>query len=391
MIAASDTVRPEAKGANARVAFISLTAIPLSLLEAIIVLTRVGISINTLTLGGLAIAIGEVVDDAIIDAEKIFRRLREAGPNLCAGDIFRIVHDASVEVRSAVVYATFIVALVFLPVLTMSGVQGRLIAPLGIAYILAVIASLLVALTVTPALSYFLLPQSSLVAAETRVVVGLKKLYVGLLRTISRDPCQSAQVQPLSRSKVATRCTCRNLRPSPISSNRPRLVPWRQRRANRKRQISRKVQARLKHLPRDTSYPNVPEAAQRRGNVCNCRIRPSTSVMRYIPSAQAGCTRHSKLFNRPRTGNKDIDQPSRALRPVRAGRDIGDADDSPKEIERVEVLAYVAALDRALHERKKRFMNLGVGRFEYLLWVADERIQHGGDDMLRLHSVDEQQ
>jgi multidrug efflux pump subunit AcrB len=79
VIAASDTVRPEAKGANARVAFISLTAIPLSLLEAIIVLTRVGISINTLTLGGLAIAIGEVVDDAIIDAEKIFRRLREEG------------------------------------------------------------------------------------------------------------------------------------------------------------------------------------------------------------------------------------------------------------------------------------------------------------------------
>src|SRR5580658_950756 len=99
----------------------------------------------------------------------------------------------------------------------------------------------------------------------------------------------------------------------------------------------------------------------------------------------------SGSFQWPRTGNKDIDQPSRALLPVRAGRDIGDAYDSPKEIDRVEVLAYVAALDRPLHEGAQRFMNLGVRRFEYLLWVADQRIQHRGDDMLRLHSVDEQQ
>ena len=172
---------------NVRVALISLTAIPLSLLVAVIVLTRAGVSLNTLTLGGLAIAIGEVVDDAIIDAENIFRRLREAGPNLRARDIFRIVHDASVEVRSAVVYATFIVALVFLPVLTMSGVQGRLFAPLGAAYILAIIASLLVALTVTPALSYFLLPGAT-EAAETRFVAALKRGYVNILGAISRAP-----------------------------------------------------------------------------------------------------------------------------------------------------------------------------------------------------------
>jgi Cu/Ag efflux pump CusA len=173
---------------NVRVAFISLTAIPLSLLVAVIVLTQAGISLNTLTLGGLAIAIGEVVDDAIIDAENIFRRLREAGPNLRARDIFRIVHDASIEVRSAVVYATFIVALVFLPVLTMSGVQGRLFRPLGIAYILAIFASLVVALTVTPALSYFLLPNASATTAETRFVSALKRRYVALLSTISRAP-----------------------------------------------------------------------------------------------------------------------------------------------------------------------------------------------------------
>ena len=173
---------------NVRVAFISLTAIPLSLLVAVIVLTQAGISINTLTLGGLAIAIGEVVDDAIIDAENIFRRLREAGPNLQARDIFRIVHDASVEVRSAVVYATFIVALVFLPVLTMSGVQGRLFAPLGLAYILAIVASLFVALTVTPALSYFLLPRATAAATETRFVAAVKRRYVSLLGGISRAP-----------------------------------------------------------------------------------------------------------------------------------------------------------------------------------------------------------
>lgn len=173
---------------NLRVALISLTAIPLSLLIAIIVLTRFGVSLNTLTLGGFAIAIGEVVDDAIIDAENIFRRLRQAGSGLTARRIFTIVHDASVEVRSAVVYATFIVGLVFLPVLTMSGVQGRLFSPLAWAYILAIVASLLVALTVTPALSYFLLPRAIGSGSEPRLVHLHKEGYARLLRGISRVP-----------------------------------------------------------------------------------------------------------------------------------------------------------------------------------------------------------
>lgn len=173
---------------NLRVAFISLTAIPLSLLTAVIVLTRSGESLNTLTLGGLAIAIGEVVDDAIIDAENIFRRLRESPRDLSAKEIFRIVHDASVEVRSAVVYATFIVALVFVPVLTMSGVQGRLFAPLGWTYILAILASLLVALTVTPALSYFLLPNAIEKAREPSYIQNLKSRYGRLLRFLSERP-----------------------------------------------------------------------------------------------------------------------------------------------------------------------------------------------------------
>jgi CzcA family heavy metal efflux pump len=173
---------------NLRVAFISLTAIPLSLLVAVIILDHFGQSLNTLTLGGLAIAIGQVVDDAIIDVENIFRRLREAPRNLTAKELFRIVRDASIEVRSAVVYATFIVALVFVPVLTMSGVQGRLFAPLGWTCILAILASLLVALTVTPALSYFLLPKAIEKAKEPSYVKALKSHYAQSLRFLSARP-----------------------------------------------------------------------------------------------------------------------------------------------------------------------------------------------------------
>jgi CzcA family heavy metal efflux pump len=171
---------------NFRVALISLTAIPLSLLIAVIVLDRWGVSLNTLTLGGLAIAIGEVVDDAIIDAENIFRRLRESPKPLGALDLFRIVRDASVEVRSAVVHATFIVALVFLPVLAMSGVQGRLFAPLAWSYILAILASLTVAVTVTPAMCFALLPGAIARASEPLFVQRLKSAYERLIGSLVR-------------------------------------------------------------------------------------------------------------------------------------------------------------------------------------------------------------
>src|SRR5205814_8406462 len=115
---------------------------------------------NTLTLGGLAIAVGEVVDDAIIDVENIFRRLRENARLGHPRSAAAVALSASLEVRSAVVYATFIVVLVFLPIFFLSGLQGRLFAPLGYAYVLAVMASLAVALTVTPALALFLLSRS---------------------------------------------------------------------------------------------------------------------------------------------------------------------------------------------------------------------------------------
>jgi len=174
---------------NVRTAFISITAIPLSLLIGVIVLHYFGISLNTLTLGGLAIAIGEVVDDAIIDVENIFRRLRQNREGGKPKSAFAVVVDASVEVRSAVIYATFVVALVFVPVLTMSGIQGRLFAPLGLAYIFSILASLLVALTVTPAMCYLLLVRRGATEAKEPPLVGrLKNAYQRWLEAVVDQP-----------------------------------------------------------------------------------------------------------------------------------------------------------------------------------------------------------
>ncbi|MGA3098909.1 MAG: efflux RND transporter permease subunit, partial [Bryobacteraceae bacterium] len=173
---------------NIRTAFISLTAIPLSLLLAIAGLQWLGITLNTLTLGGLAIAIGEVVDDAVIDVENILRRLRENRRLGNPQPAFRVVLDASLEVRGAVVYATFVVALVFLPVLTMGGVQGRLFAPLALAYIFSILASLLVALTLTPALSAVLLPPLAGRSEETRVIAAVKERYRRFMRRVMERP-----------------------------------------------------------------------------------------------------------------------------------------------------------------------------------------------------------
>jgi CzcA family heavy metal efflux pump len=171
-----------------RTAFISLTAIPLSLLTAIIVLDKLGVTLNTLTLGGLAIAIGEVVDDAIIDVENIFRRLRENQTLNPPRPAFGVVLDASLEVRSAVVYATFIVALVFMPVLTLTGLQGSFFAPLALSYIMAIMASLGVALTVTPALSLVFFGKGVRNSSEPRLQAGLKTVYRATLRLIFRWP-----------------------------------------------------------------------------------------------------------------------------------------------------------------------------------------------------------
>jgi CzcA family heavy metal efflux pump len=171
---------------NLRTALISLTAIPLSLLSAVVVLWAWGVGLNTLTLGGLAIAVGEVVDDAIIDVENIFRRLRENARLGHPRPAAAVVLSASLEVRSAVVYATFIVILVFVPVFFLSGLQGRLFSPLGYAYVLAVLASLAVALTVTPALSMLLLLRAG-GAEEPPLLRRLQGIYECLLWRVHRE------------------------------------------------------------------------------------------------------------------------------------------------------------------------------------------------------------
>ncbi|MGZ5007377.1 MAG: efflux RND transporter permease subunit, partial [Methylobacter sp.] len=171
---------------NFRTAFISALAIPVSLVGAVIVLLESGVNLNIMVLGGLAIALGEVVDDAIIDTENIFRRLRENRLLAQPLPVADVVYNASLEVRSSVVYASFIVALVFVPLLTLNGVAGRLFAPLGYSYILAILMSLLVALTLTPALCYMLLGNAGLANDDPPLIKRIKPLYRDLLTTVSR-------------------------------------------------------------------------------------------------------------------------------------------------------------------------------------------------------------
>jgi CzcA family heavy metal efflux pump len=172
-----------------RTVIISLTAIPLSLLGAILILRAFGASLNAMTLGGLAIAVGEVVDDAIVDVENVVRRLRENRSLTEPRPAFRVVLDASLEVRSSVVYATFIVILVFLPIFFMEGLAGSFFRPLGLAYVASTLCSLLVALTVTPAMSLWLLPRANLdEQREPRFARALKGAYSRLLPACLRKP-----------------------------------------------------------------------------------------------------------------------------------------------------------------------------------------------------------
>jgi len=177
---------------NVRAALITLLALPLSLMTAVIAMNWFGFTLNTMSLGGMAIAIGELVDDAIIDVENVIRRLRENAllpPHLQRPSL-DVVYHASAEIRKSVVFATIIVVLVFLPLFALGSVEGRLLAPLGFAYIVSLVASLVVALTVTPVLCSLLLPQvkSILNGHEPWLVRQLKRAYRPVLNFSLNHP-----------------------------------------------------------------------------------------------------------------------------------------------------------------------------------------------------------
>jgi HME family heavy-metal exporter len=175
---------------NFRTTFISLTAIPLSLaITAIVfhlvsVVSGVALSINVMTLGGIAVALGELVDDAVVDVENIFRRLRENSHSVAPRSALQVVYEASTEIRSSLVFGTAVVVLVFLPLFALSGIEGRFFTPLAIAYIVSILASLLVSLTLTPVLGYYLLAGSKAVhrTGDGFLLRGLKWIAARLVR-----------------------------------------------------------------------------------------------------------------------------------------------------------------------------------------------------------------
>jgi CzcA family heavy metal efflux pump len=177
---------------SVRPTLVSLVALPLSLVTATLALDALGLTIDTMTLGGLAIAIGELVDDAIVDVENVLRRLRERSA-LAESDrpsVIDTVLHGSLEIRSSIVSATYVIMLVFVPLLLLEGLEGRLLRPLAIAYLVAIFASLVVAVTVTPVLCTLLLPKAAEQQAgvEPPLVRLISRLYAPLLAGTLRRP-----------------------------------------------------------------------------------------------------------------------------------------------------------------------------------------------------------
>ncbi|MBI2995081.1 MAG: efflux RND transporter permease subunit [Candidatus Melainabacteria bacterium] len=174
-----------------RTSFISLTAIPLSLIVAILILKAFGQTINSMTLGGLAVAVGEIVDDAIIGVENVYKRLRQNKISQNPRPAFEVIFNGSCEVRNSVVYGTYIITVVFLPVLFLTGLAGQIFKPLAWAYIISLLASLGVALTLTPAMCFYLLSKNeSLKEHEPQIITILKEKYLKLLDQVLNKPRQ---------------------------------------------------------------------------------------------------------------------------------------------------------------------------------------------------------
>ncbi|MBY0524738.1 MAG: CusA/CzcA family heavy metal efflux RND transporter [Gemmataceae bacterium] len=175
---------------NLRTSAITLTAIPLSLLVTALVFHYAGLSINTMTLGGIAVAVGELTDDAIVDIENIFRRLKENRQKLAPANALKVIFLASSEVRNSIVYATLIVCLVVLPFFFLAGLEGRMFAPLALAYVVSLLASLVISLTVTPVLASYLLPKARFMehSGDPFLLRALKWLDTRVLKFTLRHP-----------------------------------------------------------------------------------------------------------------------------------------------------------------------------------------------------------
>lgn len=176
---------------NVRTTLISLTAIPVSLLVTALVFKYFGLTINTMTLGGLAIAIGELVDDAVVGVENVLRRLKENGALAAPRSAIEVIAKATLEVRSAIVYATFIIVLVFVPLFALPGIEGRLFTPLGVAYIVSILASMVVSVTVTPVMAYYLLPKMKQLGHGDSPLVARLKIWDTYLLSWSFDQARA--------------------------------------------------------------------------------------------------------------------------------------------------------------------------------------------------------